>query len=73
MYGFDCPPSYPQQRAKIKVHNTDKKMKDYGKIYEQDINTSLAAPGALAYCLQCRTACNTSPPALSKMADWVRK
>ena len=28
----------------------------------------LAAPGALAHRLQRRTACNTSPPALSKMA-----
>merc|ERR1711953_1604053 len=33
----------------------------------------LAAPGALAHCLQRRTACNTSPPTLSKMADRVRK
>ena len=24
------------------------------------VNTSLAAPGALAHCLQCRTACNTA-------------
>ena len=36
-------------------------------------NTSLAAPGALAHRLQRRTACNTSPPALSKMADGVPK
>ena len=34
-------------------------------------NTSLAAPGALAHHLQLRTACNTSLPALSKMADVV--
>ena len=32
-------------------------------------NTSLEAPGALAHRLQRRTACNTSPPALSKMAE----
>ena len=31
-------------------------------------NTSLVAPGALAHCLQCRTACNTTSPAKSKMA-----
>ena len=37
------------------------------------VNTSLAAPGALAHRLQRRTACNTSPPALSKMADRVPK
>ena len=36
-------------------------------------NTSLAAPGALAHRLQCRTACNTSPPAEPKMADEVQK
>ena len=36
-------------------------------------NTSLAAPGALDHRLQRRTACNTSPPALSKMADGVSK
>ena len=36
-------------------------------------NTSLAAPGALAHRLQRRTVCNTSPPALSKMADGVPK
>merc|ERR1712212_1110690 len=35
--------------------------------------TSLAAPGALAHRLQRRTACNTSPPTLSKMADGVWK
>ena len=38
-----------------------------------ETNTSLAAPGALAHRLQRRTACNTSPPALSKMADGVPK
>ena len=37
------------------------------------VNTSLAAPGALAHRLQRRTACNTSPPTLSKMADGVPK
>ena len=36
-------------------------------------NTSLVGPGALAHHLQCRTACITSQPALSKMADRVRK
>ena len=36
-------------------------------------NTSLAAKGALAHCLQRRTACNTSPPDLSKMAHGVWK
>ena len=36
-------------------------------------NTSLAAKGALAHRLQRRTACNTSPPAESKMADRVWK
>ena len=36
-------------------------------------NTSLAAPGALAHRLQRRTACNTSPPTISKMADGVRE
>ena len=36
-------------------------------------NTSLAAPGALAHRLQRRTACNTSPPAISKMANGVPK
>ena len=36
-------------------------------------NTSLAAPGALAHRLQRRTACNTSLPTLSKMADGVRE
>ena len=35
------------------------------------LNTSLAAPGAVAHRLQRRTVCNTSPPALSKMADGV--
>ena len=30
---------------------------------ENMFNTSLAAPGALAHRLECRTACNTSPPA----------
>ena len=37
------------------------------------LNTSLAAPGALAHRLQRRTACNTSPPTISKMADGVRE
>ena len=37
------------------------------------LNTSLAAPGELAHRLQRRTACNTSPPTLSKMADGVWK
>ena len=37
------------------------------------LNTSLAAPGALAHRLQRCTACNTSPPNLSKMADGVWK
>ena len=36
-------------------------------------NTSLAAPEALAHRLQRRTACNTSPPNLSKMADGAWK
>ena len=36
-------------------------------------NTSLAAPGALAHRLQRCSVCNTSPPALSKMADGVPK
>ena len=36
-------------------------------------NTSLAAPGALAHRLQRPTACNTSPPNLSKMADGAWK
>ena len=36
-------------------------------------NTSLAVLGALAHHLQCRTTCNTSPPALSKMAEGVWK
>ena len=40
-------------------------------ICEKIMNTSLAAPWALAHRLQRRTACNTSPPALSKMADGV--
>ena len=31
-------------------------------------NTSLVAKGALAHHLQCCTACNTAPPAKSKMA-----
>ena len=31
-------------------------------------NTSLAAKGALAHRLQLRTACNSAPPAKSKMA-----
>ena len=37
------------------------------------MNTSLAAPGALAHRLQRRTACNTSPPNISKMADGAWK
>ena len=37
------------------------------------MNTSLAAPGALAHRLQYCTACNTSPPTNSKMADRVWK
>ena len=37
------------------------------------VNTSLAAPVALAHGLQRCTACNTSPPALFKMADRVKK
>ena len=45
---------------------TSKTMKMY-------TNTSLAAPGALAHRLQRQTACNTSPPALSKMANGVPK
>ena len=43
-------------------------------------NTSLATPGALAHCLQRRTACNAAPPATPnrlpvgpKMADGVFK
>ena len=42
-------------------------------IIEYKKNTSLAAPGALAHRLQRRTACNTSPPNLSKMADGAWK
>ena len=45
----------------------------YGQYDENDLNTSLAAPGALAHRLQRRTACNTSPPNLSKMADGAWK
>ena len=37
------------------------------------IYTSLAVQGALAYRLQRCTACNTSPPALSKVGDGIRK
>ena len=40
---------------------------------EKNINTNLASPGALAHRLQRRTACNTSPPNLSKMADGAWK
>ena len=36
-------------------------------------NTSIAAPGALARRLQRRTACNTSLPTESKIADVVWK
>ena len=36
-------------------------------------NTSLAAPGALAHRLQRRTACNTSLPSKSNIADGVWK
>ena len=36
-------------------------------------NTSIAALGELAHRLQRRTACNTSPPALSKIANGVWK
>ena len=43
------------------------------QIYEDNLNTSLAAPGALAQRLQRRTSFNTSPPILSKMADGVLK
>ena len=43
------------------------------QLYSTGLNTSLAAPGALAHRLQRRTACNTSPPAISKMADGVPK
>ena len=45
------------------------KKEDEQKIYgddlkhEDNINTSLAAPGALAHSLQRRTVFNTSPPA----------
>ena len=40
------------------------------KIFDKKYkNTSLAAPGAFAHRLQRRTACNTSLPNLSKMAD----
>ena len=42
-------------------------------LYDIVENTSLAAPGALAHRLQRPTACNTSLPALSKMADGVPK
>ena len=40
-------------------------------IWESHINTSLAAPGALAHRLQRRTTCNAAPPAKSKMAARV--
>ena len=47
---------------------------------ENLLNTGLAAPGALAYRLQRRTACNAAPPATPhrvpvgpKMADGVWK
>ena len=43
------------------------------KLKRSKLNTSLAAPGALAHRLQRRTACNTSSPTLSKMADGVRE
>ena len=35
-------------------------------------NTSLVAPGAPSHRLQRRTACNTKPPAISKMAEGSR-
>ena len=40
----------------------------YGSL---SFNTSLAAPGPIAYCLKRRTACNMSPPTQSKVADLV--
>ena len=36
-------------------------------------NTSIAAPGPLAHRLQRRTACNTSPLTLSKLADGIQE
>ena len=50
-----------------------KKKTSFGSKKNLFRNTSLAAPGALAHRLQRRTACNTSPPNLSKMADGAWK
>ena len=36
----------------------------FNKQIKRNNNTSLAAKGALAYRLQCRTACNALPPAM---------
>ena len=56
------------------LHDGAKKIeKESIPLCKNGVNTSLAAPGALAHRLQRRTACNTSPPALSKMANGVPK
>ena len=45
----------------------------YNHMSGKDTHTSLVGPGALAHRLQRHTACNTSPPAYSNMADGVWK
>ena len=44
-----------------------------GMLFTKKHSTSLAALGAFAHLLQCHTACNTTPPAHSKMAYGVWK
>ena len=52
----------------VEVNVDEKEVIGSPKTPNKDANT-----GALAHRLQRRTACNTPPPTLSKMADGVRK
>ena len=60
-------------RSLLEIPLTNIEFPKFKNIAFLDKNTSLAAPGALAHRLQRRTACNTSPPAKSNMADGVWK
>ena len=64
--------SFAMSKVWFRCHTVDLRIVDVTNLTSK-VNTSLAAPGALAHRLQRRTACNTSPPALSKMADRVPK
>ena len=60
LLGWLCSGAFSQSAAKSEREKMEMALR---KMLVSSINTSLAAPGALAHRLQRRTACNATPPA----------